>query len=78
MEPAVRAQSVFLFTNPAVGEAFGYKYDGWHVDGTFHYTGDGQTGDQSLRTGGNKSLIDAGDLHARFGSLEVKGQALHI
>lgn len=59
MEPAVKADSVFLFSNPSAGEAFGYKYDGWHADGTLHYTGDGQVGDQSLRTGGNKSLMDA-------------------
>lgn len=63
MEPSVEAKSVFLFSNPTAGEAFGYKYDGWHADGTLHYTGDGQVGDQSLRTGGNKSLMDA----ERFG-----------
>jgi hypothetical protein len=59
MEPSVAAHSVFLFTKPEVGEAFGYKYDGKHADGTFHYTGDGQVGDQSVRTGGNKALLDA-------------------
>lgn len=59
MEPAVKAHSVFLFTKPRVGEVFGYKYDGWHADGTFHYTGDGQVGDQTLRSGGNKALLDA-------------------
>jgi hypothetical protein len=59
MEPSVKAESVFLFSNPSAGEIFGYKYDGWHADGTLHYTGDGQVGDQSLRSGGNKSLLDA-------------------
>jgi hypothetical protein len=59
MEPSVKAESVFLFSNPKVGSAFGYNFDGWHSDGCFHYTGDGQEGDQSLRTGGNKSLMDA-------------------
>lgn len=59
MEPAVKAESVFLFTQPGAGEAFGYKYDGWHADGTFHYTGDGQVGDQSIRSGGNKAVLDA-------------------
>ncbi|GGK64154.1 hypothetical protein [Ornithinimicrobium pekingense] len=62
MEPSVKAESVFLFSNPSAGEAFGYKYDGWHSDGTFHYTGDGQVGDQTLRTGGNKSIMDADGL----------------
>ncbi|MGI8578876.1 MAG: hypothetical protein ACR2KG_13400 [Nocardioidaceae bacterium] len=59
MEPAVEAESVFLFSNPSVGRAFGYNYDGWHDDGTFHYTGDGQLGDQLPTSGGNKALVDA-------------------
>lgn len=62
MEPSIKAESVFLFSNPSAGEAFGYKYDGWHADGALHYTGDGQVGDQSLRSGGNKSLVDAATL----------------
>lgn len=62
MEPARRANSVFLFTKPSVGETFGYKYDGWHSDGTFHYTGDGQEGDQSRDEGGNRALLRAADL----------------
>ncbi len=62
MEPAVKARSVFLFTKPGVGENFGYNYDGWHPDATFHYTGDGQEGDQSLDSGGNKALITAASL----------------
>jgi hypothetical protein len=62
MEPSVKAESVFLLSKPAVGEAFGYNYDGWHADGTFHYTGDGQEGDQSLSKGGNKALMDAASL----------------
>lgn len=32
MEPAVKAESVFLFTNPKTGGRFGYRYDGWHGD----------------------------------------------
>ncbi len=47
MEPAVASNSVFLFTNPSQGEAYGYNYDGWQADGTFHYTGDGQVGHQN-------------------------------
>jgi hypothetical protein len=62
MEPAPRASSVFLFSKPGADEAYGYKYDGWHADGTFHYTGDGQVGDQSEGTGGNKALLDAHEL----------------
>lgn len=57
MEPSVLADSVFLFSKPSAGAAFGYKYDGWHGDGTFHYTGDGQVGDQREDSGGNKALL---------------------
>ncbi len=62
IEPSVKAESVFLFSKPSAGGAFGYKYDGWHSDGTLHYTGDGQIGDQSLHKGGNKSLMDVESL----------------
>lgn len=62
MEPAVRANSVFLFSNPSVGAVYGYKYDGWHRDGTYHYTGDGQVADQSPDTGGNRDLLKAASL----------------
>lgn len=59
IEPAVAAHCVFAFTEPEKGEAYGYRFDGWHDDGTFHYSGDGQVGDQSPAVGGNKSLLDA-------------------
>jgi hypothetical protein len=42
MEPSGKAEAPFLFSQPSVGETFGYKYDGWHDDDTCHYTGDGQ------------------------------------
>jgi len=61
IEPAPRAESVFLFYKPDVRSAFGYDYDGAQPDGTFHYTGDGQVGDQLPTVGGNKSLLDAGE-----------------
>lgn len=62
IEPAIRAESVFVFSKPAVSSLYGYNYDGWQPDGTFHYTGDGQVGDQLTTTGGNKSLLDASGL----------------
>jgi len=46
MAPSVKAESVFLFSNPSAGEAFGYKYHGWHTGGTLQHTGDGQVGDR--------------------------------
>ncbi|MDQ3055382.1 MAG: hypothetical protein M3R66_16680 [Actinomycetota bacterium] len=62
MEPAVEANSVFLFSQPSVGKTFGYVYDGWRSDGTFHYTGDGQELDQSPTVGGNRALLRASSL----------------
>jgi hypothetical protein len=62
MEPAPKAASVFLFSKPDAGAKFGYKFDGLHADGTLHYTGDGQVGDQSPDDGGNKALLAAGKL----------------
>ena len=34
---------ILIFSGPG-GEAYGYE-DGWHEDGFFHYTGEGQIGD---------------------------------
>lgn len=38
---------VFLFTGDQ-GQAYGYR-DGWHSDGLYYYTGEGQTGNQELK-----------------------------
>ena len=43
-----------IFTSDA-GEQYGYV-DGWQEDGCFHYTGEGQEGDQELKQG-NKALL---------------------
>lgn len=59
IEAAVKAHSVFLFTKPSVGESYGYNYDGWHKDGAYNHTGDGQVGDQSPDKGGNRDLLNA-------------------
>jgi hypothetical protein len=44
-----------LFTSEA-GHTYGY-FDRMHADGCFHYTGEGQVGDQELRQG-NKALAE--------------------
>lgn len=46
---------VFLFTGDQ-GQTFGYR-DGWHSDGLYYYTGEGQVGDQELARG-NKAILD--------------------
>ena len=46
MEPSAKTLNVLLFTSPAAGRKYGDTFDGLHDDGTFHYTGEGQIGDQ--------------------------------
>lgn len=54
--PCSDTPNVIIFTAPS-GHQYGY-FDGWHVeDGLFHYTGEGQQGDQELRQG-NRALAD--------------------
>jgi hypothetical protein len=45
-----------FFTDPASGHQHGY-YDGWGSDGNFHYTGEGQRGDQRMIVG-NRAIRD--------------------
>jgi hypothetical protein len=56
IEPSRSTPNVLLFTDPANGEKHGY-FDGWADDGCFHYTGEGQHGDQRFREG-NKAVRD--------------------
>jgi hypothetical protein len=48
--PSRRTPNVFIFSDPVAGEPHGY-YDGWQKDGCFHYTGEGQRGDQQMKSG---------------------------
>lgn len=48
--PSRRSPNVLIFSDPASGEQHGY-FDGWHEDGLFHYSGEGQRGDQQMRVG---------------------------
>lgn len=57
IEPTSKSPNVLLFSDQAAGEKFGYNFDGWHPDGTFHYTGEGQVGDQLMREG-NRAIRD--------------------
>lgn len=54
--PSRKTPNVLIFTDPASGEQHGY-YDGWQPDGCFHYTGEGQRGDQRM-VSGNRSILD--------------------
>jgi hypothetical protein len=48
--PSRTSPNVFVFSEPALGEPHGH-FDGWRADGCFHYTGEGQRGDQEMKSG---------------------------
>lgn len=48
--------NILIFTAASSGHQHGY-YDTWNEDGTFHYTGEGQTGDQKMIRG-NKAILE--------------------
>jgi hypothetical protein len=52
--PLTKSKDVLLFSDPASGAKYGY-HDRWE-DGVFHYTGEGQVGDQAM-TRGNKAIL---------------------
>jgi hypothetical protein len=57
ISPSSRAPVVMIFSDPASGEQHGY-FDGWNdEEGLFHYSGEGQRGDQQM-TRGNKAIRD--------------------
>src|SRR4051794_31532865 len=66
ISPSSSQPIVMLFSNPTIGEQHGY-FEGWQDDGDFHYSGEGQRGDQEM-TRGNKRIRD----HAN------DGRALHL
>ena len=57
VSPSAQSANVFLFSDPASGEQHGY-IDDWKNDGCFHYTGEGQRGDQQMISG-NRAILDA-------------------
>lgn len=64
--PSRKSPNVLIFSDPIAGEPHGY-YDGWQTDGCFHYTGEGQYGDQQLKSG-NASILNH----------EAEGRALRV
>lgn len=57
ISPSKISSNVFLVTDPSIGERHGYVYDGPRNDGYYHYTGEGQYGDQ-LMVQGNRAIRD--------------------
>jgi hypothetical protein len=78
ISPSAKSDNVFLFMDKKRGVVNGYIYDGVHKDGTLHYTGEGQYGDQQMIQG-NRAIRDhraeGRDLHV----FDVeKGVARHL
>jgi hypothetical protein len=58
ISPSKQSANVFLFTDQARGVVHGYIYDGDNEeDGLYHYTGEGQEGDQRM-VQGNRAIRD--------------------
>jgi hypothetical protein len=57
--PSRRSPNVFVFSEAASGHQHGYV-DEWQEDGCFHYTGEGQRGDQQMH-GGNAAILHHAD-----------------
>jgi len=53
--PSKQSPNVLVFTDPRSGAQFGYN-DRWEGS-VFHYTGEGQLGDQTM-TSGNRAILD--------------------
>jgi hypothetical protein len=64
--PSRESPNVFVFSDPASGEQHGY-IDTWRADGCFHYTGEGQRGDQQMKSG-NRAILQH----------EAEGRALRL
>ncbi len=54
--PSRGSPNVLIFSDPAAGEPYGH-FDGWRADGCFHYTGEGQRGDQEMKSG-NAAILN--------------------
>jgi hypothetical protein len=67
ISPSRTSANVFVITAPDRGPEFGYIYDGDRDDGYFHYTGEGQYGDEQMAQG-NRAIRDH----------ELEGRELHV
>ncbi|MER5654276.1 hypothetical protein ABT076_14825 [Streptomyces sp. NPDC002131] len=56
ISPSATTSNILVFTAASSGHQHGY-FDIWNEDGTFHYTGEGQTGDQRM-VRGNKAILE--------------------
>ncbi len=75
--PSRKSANVFIFSDPATGERHGY-YDGWLADGCFHYTGEGQRGDQEMRSGNAAILNHKSDQRALRVFTGARGRVTYL
>lgn len=75
--PSTSSNNVLLCAGP-VGERYGYQ-DGENPDGTWTYTGEGQSGDQTM-TRGNRSILTASDAnkHLRLFRSDATGYVTYL
>lgn len=79
IEPSARTNNIFIYSDPARGESYGYKFDGWNFDQSVYlYTGEGRLGDQELKDGNRaiaKHLEDERALRLFVADGEVDGKS---
>jgi predicted RNA-binding protein with PUA-like domain len=56
ISPSRTTPNILVFADPRSGERHGY-FDHWAADDSFHYTGEGQRGDQTM-TKGNLAILN--------------------
>jgi hypothetical protein len=60
ISPSALTKNVLVFSDPETGRKYGYdRHEGRHEDGSYRYTGEGQTGNQSISSSGNAALLSA-------------------
>ncbi|MGC4952186.1 restriction endonuclease [Actinomadura citrea] len=73
--PSRVTPNVLLFTDPGKGHQHGY-FDGWGDDGCYHYSGEGQIGDQKMVQGNLAILNHRADGRALRLFRAVKSQGM--
>ncbi|EXG81157.1 hypothetical protein CryarDRAFT_2263 [Cryptosporangium arvum DSM 44712] len=73
MTRAGGSDNLLLFSS-STGSRYGYNFDGWKADGVYHYTGEGQQGDQVFKRG-NLQLRDHAELGLRPRLFEEAGRS---
>jgi hypothetical protein len=74
--PSRTSPNVLIFSDPATGEQHGHV-EGWRADGCFHYTGEGQRGDQEMKSGNAAILDHAGAGRALRLFLGARGRVVY-